>query len=226
VQVPAIRKRVVSLLVNVNPLLAQSVANSLGIELPPAMPLASNLPIPKFAPSPALSLLSRPGETGIKTRRVAILVGSGVESLSVNAIYHDLLSEGAVPRIVSSQLGKVAAIEGNNVDIEISFETGPSVLYDAVVIADGAESVQQLMRDANAVDFIRQQYRHCKPILAIGGAEKLLAKAEVNTKLSDGSTDTGVFIADKKTLNKTLIDFKALLANHRSFVRETDPPTL
>jgi hypothetical protein len=28
----------------------------------------------EYAPSPALSLLSRPGETGIRTRRVAILV--------------------------------------------------------------------------------------------------------------------------------------------------------
>ena len=226
IQVPAIRQRVVSLLVNVNSELAQGVANGLGIALPPAMPLASNLPIPTFAPSPALSLLSRPGVTGITTRRVAILVGHGVEALAAEAIYNDLVTEGAVPRIVSCQLGKVATEAGNTLDVEISFEAGPSVLYDAVIVADGENSVQQLMKDAHAVDFVRQQYHHCKPILVIGAGEKLLAKSDVSLTLPDGSADPTIFTADKSTVKKTMAAFKTALGSHRSFVRETDPPKI
>jgi len=224
VQILAIRKRVLSLLVNVDSVLATSVASGLGLDLPPAAPIASSLPMPVYEPSTALSLLSRPGSTGIRTRRVAILVGHNVNATSVSAIYADLLSEGAVPRLVGSQLGKVSTSEGKTLDVEISLEAGPSVLYDAVVIADGKSTVQDLWRDAHAVDFIRQQYRHCKPILVVGAGVDLFTKADVPTTLPDGSGDPAIIFADVATLDDSLTAFKAALAGHRSFARETDPP--
>jgi catalase len=226
VQIPAIRQRVVSLLVNVDPALATGVANSLGIELPAAAPLASNLPEPTYDPSPALSLLSRPGLTGIHTRRVAILVGNEVEAHSVASIYADLLSEGAVPRIVGIQLGKVATHDGKALDIEISLEAGPAVLYDAVVVAGGDGSVKELLQDAHGLEFVRLQYRHCKPILAIGAGVSLLHKADVPTTLLDGSIDESVFLADESTLVEELGKFKKALAGHRFFARELDPPVV
>lgn len=224
VQIPTIRQRVVSLLVNVNSVLASGVANGLGIELPAAAPLASNLPTPTYEPSPALSLLSRPGYTGIRTRRVAILVGNDVEADSVAKVYTDLLSEGAVPRIVGIQLGKVVTHDGKGLDVEISLEAGPSVLYDAVVIAGGDGSVKNLLWDAHALDFVRLQYRHCKPILAIGSGVVLLNKADVPTTLPDGSIDEAIFVADESTLTELLVNFKTALAGHRFFTRELDPP--
>ncbi|RYY03728.1 MAG: catalase [Gammaproteobacteria bacterium] len=226
VQVLAIRKRVVSLLVNVNPVLAQSVADGLGIELPAAAPLASNLPIPEFTPSPALSLLSRPGETGIKTRKVAILVANGVVATDVKTIYAELLKEGAVPRLVGVQLGKITAEDKSTLDVEISLEAGPSVLYDAVIIPDGDASIKQLLRDAHSLDFVRQQYRHCKAILALGAGVDLLTKADVPTSLPDGSVDQSLIIAESAQLKNGLAAFKTALAGHRSFARETDPPSV
>lgn len=224
VQIPAIRQRVISMLVNVNPVLAGGVAEGLGIEVPAAMPLASNLPIPEYAPSPALSLLARPGATGIATRRVAILVGKGVEASSVNIIYADLLAEGAVPRIVGCQLGKVAALDQKTLEVEISLEAGPSVIYDAVIIADGEAGVQQLAKDANALDFVRQQYRHCKPILVLGAGTELLVKAGVPMTLPDGSSDAAIILMNADNATKALAQFKTALAAHRSFAREMDPP--
>lgn len=226
VQILAIRQRVVSMLVNVDPILASKVANSLGFEVPPAMPLASNLPIPEFEPSPGLSLLSRPGNTGIRTRRVAILIGKGVDATTVKPIYADLLAEGAIPRLVSSQLGKVVTEDQDTLEVEISLEAGPSVLYDAVIIADGATSVLQLSKDANAIDFVRQQYRHCKPILTIGVGVDFLTKAQIPTTLPDGSVDPMIVLAEKAQLKIALTTFKEALANHRSFLRETDPPNV
>jgi len=224
VQIPAIRQRVVSLLVNVDSALASGVAKGLGIELPAAAPLASNLPMPSYEPSPALSLLSRPGLTGIRTRRVAILVANNVKADSVAKVYTDLLSEGAVPRLVGVQLGKVVTSDGKTLDIEISLEAGPSVLYDAVVIAGDDGSIKDLLWDANALDFVRLQYRHCKPILAIGSGVILLNKAEIPTTLPDGSIDEAIFVADDLTLTEILTDFKKALASHRFFARELDPP--
>ena len=67
VQTPAIRIRTLSMLANVAPELADGVACGLGLSVPDAMALASTLPIPAYQPSPALSLLARPGETGVRT---------------------------------------------------------------------------------------------------------------------------------------------------------------
>jgi catalase len=218
VQIPAIRARVVSLLVNVDEILANNVADSLGIELPAAMPLASNLPIPSYAPSPALSLLSRPGETGIATRRVAILINEGVDKKCVSSVYKDLLNEGAVPRLVGSRLGKIKTVDGTTLDIEITLEASPSVLYDGVIIIQGDAS---LPHSADASDFVREQYRHCKPIYVIGD-ESLLGLAGVPSTFADGTVDSAIIIDQEKMQSGSLSQFKNALAGHRSFERERD----
>ena len=224
VQVPAVRQRVLALLANVDPTLAGAVATGLGMEVPAPLPLATDRPAPEYEPSPALSLLSRPGVTGIKTRRVAILVAPGVDATMVRTIYDSLLADGAVPRVVGSMLGKVKTLDGGTLDVEISLEAGPSVLYDAAVVPDGEDAVAALSRDAHALDFVREQYRHCKPILVLGAGAGLLQKASVPPALPDGSDDPGLLGAHGEDLKQALAAFKEALASHRSFARETDPP--
>jgi catalase len=218
VQTPAVRERVLALLANVDAGLVAKVAEGLGMDVPAPLPLASKDPIPAYEPSPALSLLSRPGETGIRTRRVAILVANGVDGDKVRAMYTSLLKDGAVPRLVGNMLGKVKTSAGNPLDVEISLEAGPSVMYDAVIVPDGDKSADLLARNAHAIDFLREQYRHCKPILALGGGADLLVKAMIPPALPDGSADPALLI------DGSLDAFKEALASHRSFARETDPP--
>ncbi len=43
------------------------------MEVPEPLPLATTAPQPHYEPSPSLSLLARPGATGVQTRKVAIL---------------------------------------------------------------------------------------------------------------------------------------------------------
>jgi catalase len=224
VQTPAVRERVVAGLANVNPVLAAAVAHGLGIDVPEPLPLATDRPIPEYDPSPALSLLSRPGETGIRTRKVAILAAAGVEGAAVREIYASLLADGAVPRVVSSQLGKVKTADNGSLDIEITLEAGPPVLYDAVVVPDGEMGVKALIRDAHALDFVRQQYRHCKPIMVVGAGAMLLKEAGVPAALPDGSEDPGLIGTHSETMTQALAAFKEALAGHRSFARESDPP--
>ena len=224
VQTVVIRQRIVAMLRNVDETLAQDLADALGLALPPVMPRASLQPLPAYAPSPALSLFFRPGKTGIHTLRVAILVGPGSDGAQVRNIYVALLSDGAVPRLVGSQLGRVDTSGGAPLDVEISLEAGPSVLFDAVVLADGQGAVQQLGDDANALDFLRLQYRHCKPLLAIGAGKGLLDKADVPAALPDGKPDPAVIVAPSGDVVKAVAAFKKALAAHRAFARETDPP--
>ncbi|WP_426107926.1 catalase [Massilia sp. TSP1-1-2] len=224
VQTPAVRERVLSLLANVDIALVNAVASGLGMEVPAPQPMATTLPLPEYEPSPPLSLLSRPGQTGIQTRKVAILVGNGVDGVMVRKIYSSLLADGAVPRLVGSQLGKVQSSDGSVLFVEITLEAGPSVLYDAVVVPDGEAAVKALSRDAHALDFMREQYRHCKPIMVVGTAAALLQQAGVPPALPDGSPDPALIGTDNDDLAAAVDAFKQALASHRSFARETDPP--
>lgn len=226
VQTPAIRVRMLALLANVDATLASRVAEGLGLEVPPPLPLATDAPQPEYAPSPALSVLSRPGQAGIKGRRVAVLVATGVDDKAVKAQYASLLKDGAVPRMVGNMLGKVKARDGDPIDVEISVEAAPSALYDAVIVPDGAEAVEALAKNAQVLDFLREQYRHCKPILAFGTGSDLLSKAMVPQKLPDGSADPGLIMGDPANADAALDAFKTALAGHRVFARETDPPRI
>ena len=121
-------------------------------------------------------------------------------------------------------LGGVAAADGGVLDVEITLEAGPGVLYDALVIPGGEAAVAAWARDANALDFVRLQYRHCKPLLLVGEAVSLLTKAGVPDALPDGSPDLALITAEPETLTDALSAFKAALAGHRSFAREADLP--
>ena len=218
VQTPAVRQRILALLANVDTALAAKVAEGIGMDVPDPLPRASAAPVPSYPPSPALSLLSRPGHTGIRTRRVAILTGRGVDAAQVLALYQSLLDDGAVPRLVGNMLGKVTGADGETLDIEVTLEAAPSVLFDAMIVPDGVQAVEALARNAHAIDFVREQYRHCKPILVLGAGAQLLAKAMVPATLPDGAADPGLLV------DAPVDEFKAALEGHRAFVRETDPP--
>jgi catalase len=224
VQTPAVRERMVSGLLNVARELAEPVAAGLGIrELPPPMPKVLTREItPEVSVSPTLSLFARPGDGSIRTRRVAILVADGCDGDSVTAIADRLTDEGAVPRFVSTSLGAVQPADGDEIEIDVSFEAAPAVLYDALVLPDGEEAVTVLRADGRTLEFIKDQYRHCKPILALGASRQLLEACGITETLPNGDPDTGVLAASDA--GSVIDDFIAAIAKHRHFARETDPP--
>ena len=223
VQTQAIRERVISLLANVDTRLATGVATGLGIPVPAAAPILTKLPTPKFEPSPALSMLSRPGDGSVRTRRVAILVASEVDSNSARNAYAALLAAGAVPRFVGQQLGQIPTQGGAAINVEISLEAGPSVLYDAVVVPDGQAGVDRLCRNPQAVDFVKEQYRHCKPMLVLGAAADLLAQAQISATLPDGTLDPAIAGLDNSASEVALAAFLKALGGHRELRRELQP---
>lgn len=104
-------------------------------------------------------------------------------------------------------------------------ETGPSALYDALVVPDGAAALEALLGDANALDFVREQYRHCKPLLVVGDdGKRFLQKAGVPTTLPGGESDSSIVGLHGETIEKALEAFKTALSAHRTYTRETDPP--
>jgi catalase len=225
VQTPAIRERMVSGLINVASELADDLAAGLGMrEMPAPMPKVMTHDVtPEVVLSPALSLFARPGDGGIRTRRVAILVADGCHGQALVALADRLTSEGAVPRFVSTTLGSVQPSSGDEIEVDVSLEAAPAVLYDAVVLPDGDDAINALEADGRTLEFIKDQYRHCKPILMLGAAKNLLSVCGIDATLADGQADTGLIVASEATKAVT-DDFVAAIAKHRHFAREADPP--
>jgi len=222
VQTPAVRRRVVATLRNVSEDLAAGVAQGLGIALPEPLPRASpRPPRPEVQTSPSLSLMARPGDGSIATRRIAVLIDDGFDRTSV-AIHASLLEQGAVPRFVGPRLGRFASAQGDAVDAEISLEAGPAVVYDAVVLPAGS-AADKLAANGAAVEFVKDMYRHCKAVLALGEAAAILDKAGVPASMPNGKKDPGVLRAEADDANAVMAFAKAV-ASHRVYQRETDPP--
>ena len=224
VQTPAIRLRMVSGLMNVTSELATAVAEGLGIRTMPApMPKVLQTDItPEVMTSPTLSLFARPGDGSVKTRRVAILVSDDVDGEALKSIAEQLLAAGAVPRFVGSKLGVAEPLYGDPIDIDVSMEAAPSVLFDGLVLPDGADAVKRLANDGRTLEFIKDQYRHCKPILVLGAASALLDKAGIPPTLPSGDADPGLIVGTAKDHGAAA--FMTALGKHRDFGRETDPP--
>jgi catalase len=141
VQTPAVRERMVSGLMNVAAALAEGVAAGLGIrEMPAPMPKVLTRDVtPEVTVSPALSLFARPGDRSIRTRRVAILVADGCDGEALVALADRLTGEGAVPRFVSTTLGSVQPVDGDAIEVDVSLEAAPAVLYDVLALGAGAQ---------------------------------------------------------------------------------------
>lgn len=73
---------------------------------------------------------------------------------------------------------------------------GPAVLWDAIVVLNGANSVASLSKNALALEFMRMQYRHCKAMLVFGAASALLDAASVPTDLPDKSPDAAQIVTE------------------------------
>jgi catalase len=225
VQTPAIRERIVSMLANVADELAQGVATGLGIEVPQPMPMVvPKVAKPEVKVSSALSLLARPGDGSVKTRRVAILVADGVDLPSLAALHTTLSGAGAVPRFVGVRLGRVTAAEGEKIAVEVSMEAAPSVLWDALVIPEGQAAIDALAQEGHALEFLKDTYRHCKPILVLGSGSDLLAKAQVPATLPSGEHDPGLLQFEASDIAQATAAFAAAIGKHRHFARHSDPP--
>jgi catalase len=223
VQTPAVRERMVSGLMNVSPQLGEAVAAGLGLpEVPPPMPKVLRRDVKaEVTKSPALSLFARPGDGKISARRIAVLVADGADLSALEGLLERLTAGGAVARLLGPRLGRLTAAAGESIAIDAPIDAAPSVLWDGVVVPDGRSSAA-LTADGRAAEFVKDQFRHCKPILAIGSGQDLLKKAGIPLALPDGGPDPGLILSSADGIDEE--GFVAALAKHRHFARETDPP--
>ncbi len=219
--VAAIRERMVASLVNVSEHLAAAVAQGLGIAVPPAMARVLAQPAtPEVAKSPALSLTALPGDGGVRTRSVAILLADGVDGAAVLAVQAALHEAGASTHLIASRLGSVACTNGVPLQASATLENAAPVLFDGLVLPDGPAALAKLSGYVEVMNFISNQYWHGKTILALGASQALLERAGVTATLPDGQADPGIVLGVNAAAEPAAARFITALGKHRHPERE------
>jgi len=209
---------------NIDEGLAEKVGNDLGMAMPEPLPLLIKPRKPEVNQSGALSLFARPGDGSIRTRRIGILVADGVDIDSAMALHAGLVARGAIPRYIGAKLGPVTGEDDASIEGEVTLETMPSVLVDAVAVPGGDAAAKTLGNLGQAAEFIVNAYRHCKPILAIGAGRSVVENAGVPRTLPSGDPDPGLLMIDDGNTESALPAFVEAIAKRRHNQREMDPP--
>jgi len=238
VETPPIRERMLGLLAQVDKGLAESVAEGLGIPVPRKLDKPLNMSVPadvdpkKLQPkrvaqsveiSPALRQIDNPNFPAdtIKTRKVAVLLADGFDDAAVQEMNQALLTAGATPKTVAPRLGEAAGVNGAELKIDFSFLTASSVLFDAVYIPGGEQSVMALTQNAEAIEFVQEAFKHCKTLAASGEGVDFLNSALADKALEG---DAGVISKPDVAVKKTADSFIKAIAAHKHWHRE--PNTL
>lgn len=220
VTVPAIRERMLSSLVNVSDELAAKVANGLGIAVPKAMPKAMTEAVsPEVGKSAALSLTALPGEKGIRSRKVAILVADGVVGQSILSMQKLLEKAGAKVFLVGPKLGAIKTTDEKSLEAVATLENSPGVLFDAVILPDGEAGVAMLAQQSPVMEFIANQYLHGKTMMAIGAGKQLFEHVESLIHVSTIKASEGLLLTSTEAIETAGKLFIEALTLHRHPVR-------
>jgi catalase len=162
--------------------------------------------------SPALSQ-----EKTIKvpdTRKVAVLVEDGYNASQLNPFLSALEAAGMTPEVVSHTLSPLKSDDGHELEVDHTFLTSDSVLFDSIYVAGGTKSRDLLLQKKEAIAFLKEGFSHFKAIGAAYEAAEILEAAGIG----NGS---GVVVAEEAEKAATFSDaFIAAAAEHRHWDRE------
>lgn len=227
----AIRKRMVGLLLFVEKTLAQAVADGLGIPVEkPEEPLNHSIPAdgkpheyqPIFTKQKIQSSKALSMENTVKksdTRKIAVLAGDGVDDKSFNAIIASIKAAKAVPMVIASHLGNILSSSGKKIKADESFLTTSSVLFDAVYVPAGKQSIDALSKIPEVVEFLNQAYKHFKPIAVNKEAVELYRLSDGYLKFHKGLVNN-LLSSEGILVDKSNKDFLLAVTEHRFWNRK------
>lgn len=231
VEVMEVRQRMVYMMANVDMELARKIAAGIGADPPEDEKMvreAARDARPRVTGrksvdvSPALSQENLKG-TSIKGRKVAILVDNGFDYQAVAKVREMLMDNDAMVHIVSQFHGMIKSSTGEELKTDKNHVTTASVLYDAIFIPGGEESVQAMKKQGDVIHFINEAYKHCKPVGITGEAVELLSMSATGvTETQMGvRSDMGVVTAGKDVnMSEFVMKFKDAIMEHRHWGRE------
>ncbi|MEJ6979382.1 catalase [Pedobacter sp. P351] len=228
VKTVAIRERMLGILSLIDKGLAVSVAYALGLHVPdPESPVNKSIPADanpadyesvqvesSLKKSAALSMANTLKDS-IQTRKVAFLAAEGVDEKSLLAVRNAIEAEGGIVNVIAPRLGFILSQNNEQIKVDESFLTAASVLFDAVYVPGGTNSVASIEGEANAIHFLNEAFKHCKPIAADSGAMQVLEATYFSKKIE---LDEGVIIGDNA--GDVSSQFIKAIKQHRFWERE------
>ncbi|MCC2643894.1 MAG: catalase [Nitrospira sp.] len=187
-----VQQRMIEHIAKVDGQLAKLVGNYLGLKAPQGQDST------KAGKAKGLSQEEGP-KNSIKTRKVAIVAADGVSSAELVRMENSLKEKGAIAELVAPHMGTLRGATGESLKIDKTLATADSVMYDAVYVAGGKESVDQLLGDHEARHFVREAYNHGKAIAAAEEGADLLKAVGITTAPGvvyekKGANQSGAFI--------------------------------
>lgn len=237
VQSNEVRLRMLGILSLIDEGLAAAVAFALRLTVPedPELPVNRSIPADadpadydpvitegSLAASAALSMANGPKDS-IKTRKIAFLAADGVDSKSLNTVKAALEKEGAIVEVIAPRLNYILSATDEEIHVHHSFLTTASVLFDAVYVPGGTDSVAAVETDADAIHFLNEAFKHCKAIAADAGAMQVIESTYFAKKVPADFRDEsvlsdGIVISDDPA--KLAKQFVNAIAQHRFWERE------
>ena len=217
------RQKVVDMFNNVDPELARQIAKGVGAN-PPSEKPQSQKKTPQIKASKALSMENT--VQSVKTRKIAVIAMDGFNGKELSSVKASLEAQGAKMEVVSQVLGSIKSQEGEKMDVDKHFISASSVLYDAVYVPGGQQSVDALKKQGYVINFINQAFKHCKAIGATNEAINLLAETNIeNVNLADMKSkevvsDKGVVTSQTGPTSAFNDAFISAIAQHRHWIRE------
>ena len=185
VERPDIRARIVSHLLNIDPDLANTVGNGLGLTELPAPAAAARPTRQDLPPSDALSILKR-GPHAFAGRKLGVLLTDGADVGLFEALTEAAQNADAAVEIIAPKIAGAILSDGTLVPANEKIDGGPSVLFDAVAVVSSAGGAALLAKDAGAKDFVNDAFAHCKFIGYSEAAYLLFEKAGLADELDEG----------------------------------------
>jgi catalase len=131
-----------------------------------------------------------------------------------------LSAAGAIPKLLSTRLGTIRSMDGQEFEVDATLENMPAVLFDALVLPDGEQAVTRLAKDGRVIDFLKDQYRHGKTIWVGAASAQLLESAGVVRAAPSGHADPGLIAGSLVQLEEQISEFISALGKHRHPGRE------
>ncbi|MEX6699050.1 catalase [Peribacillus frigoritolerans] len=202
-----VQQQIVEMFSNVDVELAKTIAMGVGVNPP-----ANKSEVQMDLASPALSQEQMKVNTAA-TRKVAILAADGFNGSEVNQVLESFKSAGITAEFISHNRGVVTSSEGQQVEVNQTFLTADSVLFDAVYVAGGQESVDALMMASKEpIYFVDEAYNHFKAIGAGKEGAEILSKAGI---ISNDPASGIVAVTDQNSGSA----FIEAIAKHRHWKR-------
>lgn len=158
------------------------------------------------------------------SRRVAVLASDGVDDAQVKAVRQVLEAHGAQVQVLSNRSSALRGKSGKPLSVDHHWLEMPSLMFDALYIPGGQDSVAALQQDPDAVTFLQQSYEHGKSVAATGEGVDLLREVGLALPSVAGDALSIGIVTDQpaRSLDAVAGDFIAAIIKDRHWRRHDE----